>query len=118
MNVPADPPSPLDARNVGRRVITFDNGRTEDVYAVEVNHESGRWEQIWVKRSSEMADRVADALNASSPAPAGLDERIAEYVAVAIAGLKDGGGVTWNEAKAIGWRIARAATRPAEDAGA
>ncbi len=61
----------LHAQNVGARYLQFGNGRSETVYAVEVYHEptGDRWEQIWVLRSSEMADRVADALNR----PEGVD---------------------------------------------
>lgn len=78
------------ASNDGRRRITFDNGRHEEVYEVSIDWPEGgpneRFGAIWVKRSKTAADAVVAALNALSPGAgwdrAALDGYEAIYAAI------------------------------------
>lgn len=60
-----NPTTKLDPKLVGARYPAFDNGRHETVYAIEVNHPSGRFEQIWILRDEGLARRVLETLRSA-----------------------------------------------------
>jgi hypothetical protein len=67
-------PRTLNPKVAGRREPQFASGRSDTIYAIEVDTPDGsRWEQVWVLRNEALAHRIVAALAAQeAPAPEGL----------------------------------------------
>lgn len=90
--------APFNAEFKGYRRITFDNGRHEDCYVIEIDWPQGgpgdRFEAIWVKRSEAVARRIAAALSPSGPDPTSAEYALKIIAAPPITDAPDAIGVS------------------------